>query len=91
MGRLSFSDQESFWCIEKRLTFFEDPIWEVPSSVVIYAYFLMQVPQDMLIYNRLKGFYGSRRNSSLLEEDSEKNLNRKLAVKASRITYVRCS
>ena len=64
---------------------------EGPSSVVIYAYFLMQVPQDRVIYNRLKGFYGSRRNSSLLEEDSEKNLSRKLAVKASRITYVRCS
>jgi hypothetical protein len=38
--------------------------------------------------NRLKGFYGSRRSVAMIEEDDEKMKKRKLAVKASRKTYV---
>ena len=40
------------------------------------------------IMRRLKGFYGSRRNTKVTKEDEVKNKKRKLAVKASRRTYV---
>ena len=37
---------------------------------------------------RLKGFYGMRRNTELTKSDKEKSMKRKLSVKASGKTYV---
>ena len=46
------------------------------------------VPKAKELINRLKGFYSSRRNTELLKGNEDKWRKRKLAVKASRLTYV---
>ena len=51
-------------------------------------YSLYKVPQEKEIYRRLKGFYCSRRSVLLTNEDPEKKKKRKIALKASRQTYV---
>jgi hypothetical protein len=47
-----------------------------------------QIPSDKVMLSRIKGYYGSRRNSAVLEDDEEKVKKRKLSMKASRRTYV---
>ena len=48
----------------------------------------LSVPRNKEIVNRMKSFYTSRRSSKLIKGDTEKLQKRKLAVKASRKTYV---
>lgn len=49
----------------------------------------LKIPKTKDAMNRLRGFYANRRSTYLMKSDQDKWRKRKLAVKASRQTYVR--
>ncbi len=50
--------------------------------------FISKVPTEKDILRRLKGFYSTRRNTVITNNDRDKSKKRKLMTKANRLTYV---
>ncbi|KAL5509654.1 hypothetical protein EMCRGX_G005056 [Ephydatia muelleri] len=62
-----------------------DLVKSVESHLQLYKH---TIPPRKVILKRLKNYYSSRRNSTIINENPEKKAKRRLALKLSRLTYI---